>query len=78
MKTSTKIILSTAVAGLVAFGAAAPKVFADDAAGGAKKAGCNECKGKGACKTDKNACKGHNACKGQGGCCAKDEHKGKK
>lgn len=65
MKPSNQLIMSAAIAGLIAGGVsmtAATPAFAKD-----KKVSCyNSCQGKGACKTDKHACKGQNACAGQG------------
>jgi hypothetical protein len=72
MKTS-RYLLTAAIAGIVAGGAAA-KVMASDSSGATtsdqnngKKVKCyNTCTGKGACKTATHACKGQNGCEGDG------------
>jgi hypothetical protein len=73
----SRYLLSAAIAGIVAGGAAA-KVMASDSSGATsadqsngksngKKIKCyNTCTGKGACKTAKHACKGQNGCEGEG------------
>jgi len=69
----SRYLLSAAIAGIVAGGAAA-KVIASDSSGATsadqnndKKIKCyNTCTGKGACKTATHACKGQNGCEGDG------------
>ncbi len=74
MKTSNKVLLSAAVAGLLGVGLAGTSAAKDkDAKMKVKKVavfpcyGVNSCKGKSACNTaGNNNCKGMNSCKGQG------------
>ena len=65
MKRRQQLVLSAAVAGLIAGGATlitAPSAFAKT-----EKMDCyNNCKGHGACKTEAHGCKGKNGCAGQG------------
>jgi uncharacterized membrane protein len=67
-KTSTNVLLVSAVAGLLALNAfAAPAMAADKTEDGKVKCyGANTCKGTGACGGAGHACAGQNACKGQG------------
>ncbi|HWY36598.1 MAG TPA: hypothetical protein VNX68_18285 [Nitrosopumilaceae archaeon] len=64
MKNSNKLILSAAVAGIIAGGVLAPTFALAGDKG--QCVGANACKGKGACKSDANECKGKNGCKGKG------------
>lgn len=65
--TSTKVLMASAVAGLLAVGVAGT-ARADE--GGSKEMvkcyGINKCKGTGACGGPGYSCAGNNACKGQG------------
>ena len=65
---STKLLLASAVAGLMALNAVgAPAMAADKTDDGKVKCyGANACKGSGACGGAGHACGGKNACKGQG------------
>jgi len=67
--TSTKVLMASAVAGLLALGVAGT-ASADEAAGKddskVKCYGVNKCKGTGACGGAGYSCAGNNACKGQG------------
>jgi uncharacterized membrane protein len=66
--TSTKVLMASAVAGLLALGATGT-AQADEAAGKDSKVKCygvNKCKGTGACGGPGYSCAGNNACKGQG------------
>lgn len=65
--TSSKLLMASAVAGLLAVGVAGT-ARADDA-GGKEKVKCygvNKCKGMGNCGGSGYSCAGNNACKGQG------------
>ena len=61
-----KVLLASAVAGMVAFGAMAGVAKAADKAAKVKCYGANKCKGTGACSGAGHGCAGKNACKGQG------------
>ena len=65
---STKVLLASAVAGLVALGALGGTALAADKTddGKVKCYGANTCKGTGACGGAGHACAGKNGCKGQG------------
>ncbi len=64
--TSTKVLMASAVAGLLAIGATGT-ARADEAKDGKVKCyGVNKCKGTGACGGPGYSCAGNNACKGQG------------
>jgi len=67
-KTSTKVLLASAVAGLIALNTfGAPAMAADKTDDGKVKCyGANTCKGSGACGGAGHACAGKNGCKGQG------------
>jgi len=66
--TSTKVLLASAVAGLVAMNALSKPALAADKTddGKIKCYGANTCKGTGACGGAGHSCAGKNACKGQG------------
>ncbi len=66
--TSTKVLLASAVAGLLALNAFGGTALAADKTedGKIKCYGANTCKGTGACGGAGHACAGKNACKGQG------------
>jgi uncharacterized membrane protein len=66
--TSTKVLLASAVAGLLTLNTFASKALAADKTddGKIKCYGANACKGHGACGGAGHACAGKNACKGQG------------
>ena len=65
--TSTKVLLASAVAGLLTLNAAGKALAADKTDDGKIKCyGANACKGHGACGGAGHACAGKNACKGQG------------
>jgi hypothetical protein len=76
-KTQRTLLITAAVAGLMAGGMAA-KCYAQDTGTNAPSSdtgkhdckGKNSCKGQGGCKggSDNNSCKGQNTCKGKGGC----------
>jgi uncharacterized membrane protein len=61
-----KLVLASAVAGLLALGAVAGTAEAEEKAEKVKCYGANACKGSGACAGAGHACAGKNACKGQG------------
>lgn len=62
-----RMLVASAVAGLLAVTAASGLAQAADEAGGKVKCyGANKCKGTGACAGAGHACAGKNACKGQG------------
>ena len=65
---STKVLLASAVAGLIAMSALGGTAMAADKTddGKVKCYGANTCKGTGACGGAGHACAGKNACKGQG------------
>ena len=67
-KTSSKVLLASAVAGLIAASTfRAPAMAADKTDDGKVKCyGANTCKGTGACGGAGHACAGKNGCKGQG------------
>ncbi len=66
MSAGTKVLLASAVAGLLTFGALGTAVAAEGDAGSKVKCyGANKCKGQGACAGTGHACAGQNACKGQ-------------
>ena len=58
------MILTAAIAGIMAGGALAPSVVQADAKGHCM--GANGCKHKSDCSTATNDCKGQNGCKGKG------------
>jgi uncharacterized membrane protein len=63
----TKVLLASAVAGLLAVSSlATPAAAAEKESGKVKCYGANKCKGSGACAGAGHACAGKNACKGQG------------
>ncbi len=64
----TKVLLASAVAGLLALNAlGGTALAAEEKEGGKVKCyGANKCKGSGACAGAGHACAGKNACKGQG------------
>jgi len=64
---SRKVLLASAVAGLLAFGALGTPAQAAEGKGEKVKCyGANKCKGQGGCAGQGHACAGKNACKGQG------------
>jgi uncharacterized membrane protein len=65
-RNTSKLVLASAVAGLLAMGALAANPQAANAAEKVKCYGANKCKGSGACAGAGHACAGKNACKGQG------------
>jgi len=76
-RTARTLIISAAIAGLVAGTTAvtgcssSPKAgssVSDSAANKHDCKGLNSCKGQGGCKTGDMGCKGKNDCKGKGGC----------
>jgi uncharacterized membrane protein len=65
--TSTKLLLASAVAGLMALNTVGTAMAADKTDDGKVKCyGANTCKGSGACGGAGHACAGKNGCKGQG------------
>ena len=68
MNASTKVVLASAVAGLLALNTlSSPAMAADKTEDGKVKCyGANTCKGTGACGGAGHACAGKNACKGEG------------
>ncbi len=68
MKSSTKFIISTAVAGLLSLSSSALRADEHGSAGSAKGEchGVNACKGKGECGGEGHSCAGKNECKGKG------------
>ena len=66
--TSTKVLLASAVAGLLTLSTFANQALAADKTedGKVKCYGANACKGKGGCAGAGHACAGKNGCKGQG------------
>jgi len=68
MNTSRKVLLASAVAGLIALNTfGAPAKAADKTDDGKVKCyGANTCKGSGGCGGAGHSCAGKNACKGQG------------
>ncbi len=66
--TGKKVLLASAVAGLLAFNAMGGTAVAAEEkdSGKVKCYGANKCKGSGACGGAGHACAGKNACKGQG------------
>ena len=78
-RTARTLIISAAMAGLVAGTMATTGCKSDEGSGKAASAsdstmskhdckGMNSCKGQGGCKTGEQGCKGKNDCKGKGGC----------
>jgi uncharacterized membrane protein len=63
---ASKMFLASAVAGLLAVGAAGGIAQAAEKAEKVKCYGANACKGQGACGGAGHACAGKNGCKGQG------------
>jgi len=63
---NTKVLLASAVAGLLAMGALGTTAQAAEEGGKVKCYGANKCKGQGGCNGAGHACAGKNACKGQG------------
>jgi len=70
MKERKKLIVSTAVAGLMTLASSASLMAAGKTAPTKAETGqcygVNSCKGQSACTTAKNMCAGQNSCKGQG------------
>ena len=68
MNKSTKVLVTSAVAGLLTLSSLGATASAADttADGKVKCYGANTCKGTGACGGGGHACGGHNGCKGQG------------
>ena len=65
--TSTKVLMASAIAGLLTLGTMGTALAADKTDDGKVKCyGANSCKGSGACGGAGHACAGKNACKGQG------------
>jgi uncharacterized membrane protein len=62
----SKVLLASAVAGMVALGAMGGVAKAADKAEKVKCYGANKCKGQGACGGAGHSCAGKNGCKGQG------------
>ena len=76
-KTARTLIISAAMAGLIAgtltttgcYSADSGKAAASDSSLNKHDCkGMNSCKGKGGCQTGDMGCKGKNSCKGKGGC----------
>jgi hypothetical protein len=76
-QTARTLIISAAMAGLVAGTMAITGCSTDSKAGSASSdtasskhdcKGLNSCKGQGGCSAGDMACKGKNSCKGKGGC----------
>ncbi len=66
-KRTSKVLLTAAVAGLLAVGAlGATAQSAEEKGEKVKCYGANKCKGQGACGGQGHSCAGKNACKGQG------------
>jgi len=65
-RTRTTVFLASAVAGLLALGAAGIAQAAQGEGAKVKCYGANKCKGQGACGGAGHACAGKNGCKGQG------------
>lgn len=63
---NSKLIMMSAVAGLLALGAAGTPNAANAEGEKVKCYGANKCKGEGACGGKGHSCAGENACKGQG------------
>jgi uncharacterized membrane protein len=62
----SKVLLASAVAGIVAFSAMGGVAKAAEKAAKVKCYGANKCKGQGACGGAGHSCAGKNGCKGQG------------
>jgi hypothetical protein len=75
-RTARTLVISAAMAGMLAGTLASSGCKQDDtgnaaaapAAGKHDCKGLNSCKGTGGCKTSDMGCKGKNSCKGKGGC----------
>ena len=75
-RTARTLIISGAMAGLLAGTMATTGCKKDDSGASASAPaadkhdckGLNSCKGKGGCNTSDMGCKGKNSCKGKGGC----------
>lgn len=78
-RTARTLIISAAMAGLVAGTMATTGCKSDDSGKAAASSGdtqmakhdckgLNSCKGQGGCNTGDMGCKGKNSCKGKGGC----------
>jgi len=63
---ASKMLLASAVVGLVSVGTLAAGPHQANAAEKVRCYGVNKCKGTGGCGGAGHACAGHNACKGQG------------
>lgn len=64
---STKVLLASAVAGLLTVSTLGTAIAADGAKEGKVKCyGANKCKGQGGCAGQGHGCGGQNGCKGQG------------
>ncbi|MBI1815409.1 MAG: hypothetical protein HYR72_10555 [Deltaproteobacteria bacterium] len=61
-----KVLLASAVAGILALGAVGTVQAAEGEGAKVKCYGANKCKGQGGCAGAGHACAGKNACKGQG------------
>ena len=66
MKTRNKVLMASAVAGLLAMSSFAPGTAVAEEAEKVKCYGANKCKGTGECGGKGHSCAGNNACKGQG------------
>ena len=66
MKAQTKIIIGTAIAGLMQMGAAGLSAAPASANTLIECNGVNSCKGTGACGGKTHSCAGKNSCKGHG------------
>jgi hypothetical protein len=76
-RTARTLVITAAMAGLLAGTMATTGCKRDDAGANASAPaagdkhdckGLNSCKGTGGCKTSDMGCKGKNSCKGKGGC----------
>ena len=68
-RNSSKVLLASAAAGMLAMGTMAGIAHASDAAEGSEKVKCygvNKCKGTGACGGVGHSCAGENSCAGHG------------
>jgi uncharacterized membrane protein len=66
MKTRNKVLMASAVAGLLAMSSFAPTTAVAEEGEKVKCYGANKCKGTGECGGKGHSCAGENACKGQG------------
>ena len=66
MKTRNKVLMASAVAGLLAMSGFTPGTAVAAEGESVKCYGVNKCKGTGECGGKGHSCAGENACKGQG------------